>query len=164
MFGHNNSRLGGYTISSGCQEEIDALTEKWHMVAVKDGDDYQLYFNGNLDATASGNANCTNLHIAQDKGTFRRNGLHRAGLMRLFYDRALSQQEVAELFALEGVVSEKRSMLVYFWVLILFHTTGHFGVIVYPCIRVSVYRAFVHSPENVQHMCYIHEIINKAKP
>ena len=105
VFGHNNSVWADKTIASnGCQEEIDALTGQWHhVVAVKDGDDYQLYFNGNLDEVKSGNANCTNLHIAQDMGDVFV-GTDFTGRIDdiIVYNRALSAQEVTELYGLGG--------------------------------------------------------------
>ena len=105
VFGHDNSVWAALTAPPfDCTGEVAALTGQWHhVVAVKDGDDYQLYFNGNLDATASGNANCNNQHIAQDIGdVFVGTGFTGRIDDIIIYDRALPQQEVAELFALEG--------------------------------------------------------------
>ena len=103
VFGHNNS-VWANTVSSGCQGEIVALTENWHhVVAVKDGDEYRIYFNGNLDEVKSGNANCTNLHIAQDMGDVFV-GTDFTGRIDdiIVYNRALSAQEVTELYGLGG--------------------------------------------------------------
>ena len=105
VFGHNNSvwanPITGF--SNGCQGEINALTEKWHhVVAIKNGDDYKLYFNGNLDESESGDANCTNLHLAEDIGDLFIGSQYTGKIDDiLIYNRELSQAEVTELFELE---------------------------------------------------------------
>lgn len=105
VFGHNNS-VWAKTItglSNGCQGEIIALTAKWHhIVATKNGDDYKIYFNGNLDESVSGNANCTNLHIAEDIGDMFIGSEYTGKIDDiLIYNRELSQSEVTKLFTLE---------------------------------------------------------------
>jgi hypothetical protein len=106
VFGHNNSvwanTITGF--SNGCQGEIVALTDKWqHVVATKNGDQYNIYFNGNLDESETGNANCTNLHIAEDIGDLFIGSSYTGKIDDiLIYDRELSQVEVSELFLLES--------------------------------------------------------------
>jgi Concanavalin A-like lectin/glucanases superfamily len=105
VFGHNNSvwanKIAGP--SNDCQSEIITLTDKWHhVVATKKNGDYKIYFNGKLDESAFGNANCTNLHQAQDIGELFI-GRYYTGKIDdiLIYNRELSQAEVTVLFALE---------------------------------------------------------------
>ncbi len=105
VFGHNNSvwtdAITGF--SSGCQGEVIALTDKWHhVVATKNGNEYKIYFNGNLDESETGNANCTNPHLAEDIGDMLI-GSNYTGKIDdiLIYNRAISQAEVTELFELE---------------------------------------------------------------
>jgi hypothetical protein len=105
VFGHNNSvwanSITGF--SNGCQGEVVALTGKWHhVVATKNGDDYKIYFNGKLDESKTGNANCTNLHIAKDIGNMLIGRKYTGKIDDiLIYNRALSQSEITELFGLE---------------------------------------------------------------
>ena len=105
VFGHNNS-VWANTITDfldGCEGEIVALTDKWHhVVATKNGDEYKIYFNGNLDESVSGNANCTNLHIAEDIGDMFIGSKYTGKIDDiLIYDRALTQSEVTALYELE---------------------------------------------------------------
>ena len=104
MFGHNNSVWAKRISSNGCYGEIIALTDNWHhVVAIKNGDEYKIYFNGNLDETESGNANCTNLHVAADVGDMFIGNLYRGKIDDIIiYNRELSQTEVTELFELES--------------------------------------------------------------
>lgn len=105
VFGHNNSvwanAITGY--SNGCQGEAVALTDKWHhVVATKNGDEYKIFFNGNLDESVSGNANCGNLHIAEDIGDIFIGSKYTGKVDDiLIYNRELSQLEVNQLFALQ---------------------------------------------------------------
>lgn len=105
VFGHNNSvwanTITGF--SNGCQGEVVALTDKWHHVVVtKHNDEYKIYFNGNLDESETGNANCTNLHIAEDTGDLfiGKNFTGRVDDI-LIYNRELAHSEIMELYKLE---------------------------------------------------------------
>lgn len=84
---------------------MNNITGKWHhVVAVKDGDELRIYFNGDLDDTVSGVANCsTATQLAQDTGDLFL-GLDYNGALDdvLIYRRALSGQEISELFNLEA--------------------------------------------------------------
>lgn len=104
VFGHNNSvwaNLSGFPNS--CQGIIVALTDKWHhVVATKNGDEYKIYFNGNLDNSASGKASCRNLHIAEDIGDMFIGSNYTGRIDDIMvYNRELSQSEVTELYGLE---------------------------------------------------------------
>ncbi len=106
VFGHNNSvwakTLTGF--SNGCQGEVYAVTGSWHhVVAVKKGDTYQLYFNGNLDDTTVGAADCSEMYAAQDLGDLFI-GKYFTGKIDdvIIYDRALSKSEVSELYNLDA--------------------------------------------------------------
>ncbi|MDF1694961.1 MAG: hypothetical protein P1U56_03980 [Saprospiraceae bacterium] len=105
VFGHDNSvwakTVTGF--SDGCQGEVEELTDKWHhVVAIKKGDTYTLYFNGNLDDTVNGDANCGNPYSAQDIGDLFV-GSNYTGKVDdiIIYDRVLTQVEVTTLFELE---------------------------------------------------------------
>ena len=108
VFGHNNSvwvNLISLPSDDLCQDEMNNVTGKWHhVVAVKDGDELRIYFNGDLDDTVSGVANCsTATQLAQDTGDLFL-GLDYNGALDdvLIYRRALSGQEISELFNLEA--------------------------------------------------------------
>ncbi len=106
VFGHNNSVWANLItpLPGNCQDEIDALTDNWqHVVAIKNGNTYTLYFNGVLDETETGNASCSNLYLAQDIGDLYL-GKYYTGKLDdiLIYNRALTQAEVTSLFNLEA--------------------------------------------------------------
>lgn len=103
VFGHNNSVWANRIEPSGCQEEVVELTNNWHhVVAIKNGNEYKIYFNGNLNELESGDADCTNLHIAEDIGDmFIGSGYTGKIDDILIYNRELSQSEVIELYELE---------------------------------------------------------------
>ena len=108
VFAHNNSvwaDLISQPSSDLCQDEMNNITGKWHHVAaVKEGDELRIYFNGILNDTASGVANCsTSTHLAQDTGDLFL-GLDYNGALDdiLIYKRALSAQEISELYGLEA--------------------------------------------------------------
>lgn len=104
VFGHNNS-VWANRISNpfGCQEEINGLTGNWHhVVAVLNGDEYKIYFNGNLENSATGNANCSPLHLAEDIGDLFLGNNYTGKIDDvLICDRKISQQEISELFVNE---------------------------------------------------------------
>ena len=104
VFGHNNSVWAKPIAPSiDCAEEFVALTNKWHhVVAVKNGNQYKIYFNGKLDKIEIGNAACTNLHLAQDIGDMFIGTAYTGRIDDiLIYNRELSALEVTELFNLE---------------------------------------------------------------
>ena len=104
VFGHNNS-VWANSISNpfSCQGEVNTLSGKWHhVVAIKNNDEYKIYFNGNLNGMNTGNANCgSTLHLAEDLGDMFI-GKYYTGKIDdvIIYNRELSQQEVTELFNL----------------------------------------------------------------
>jgi hypothetical protein len=106
VFSHGNSvRADNVTnLTDGCIGEVYALTQKWHhVVAVKNNDTYKLYFNGNLEETVTGPANCGNNNTVQDIGDLFIGKLF-IGRMDdiLIYDRELSPTEVTDLMNLES--------------------------------------------------------------
>ncbi len=105
VFGHNNSVWATELVPSAevCQPEVNAQTGKWHhLVATKDGNNFQLFFNGVLDSDKSGNAACNNLHLAEDLGDIFV-GKNYTGKIDdiLIYNRLLTANEVLELSQLE---------------------------------------------------------------
>lgn len=104
VFGHNNSvwanPFGG---AGSCQDLVESLTGIWHhLVVVKNNDLYEIYFNGVLEDSDSGNAGCTNLHIAEDIGDLFIGKFYTGKIDDiLIYNRALDAQEVSDLFELE---------------------------------------------------------------
>lgn len=106
VFGHNNS-VWAKTLtnfSDGCEGEVLALTDKWHhVVAVKNKDEYKIYFNGELNETETGDANCgANLHLAEDQGDVFIGSKFTGRIDDvLIYNRALSDADVKDLFELE---------------------------------------------------------------
>jgi len=104
VFGHNNSVWTDLTISPiDCEAEVNALTDRWHhVVAVKENDTFQIYFNGVLNESETGNAGCNNLQLAQDIGDLFI-GKRYAGKIDdiIIYDRALTSVEVASLYQVE---------------------------------------------------------------
>lgn len=106
VFGHNNSvwsnSLTDFT--NGCIGEKKAWAYKWHhLVAVKNNDTYSIFINGILNETDSGNANCgASFSIAKDVGDLII-GKYFNGIIDdiIVYNRALTQQEVKELYNLK---------------------------------------------------------------
>lgn len=105
VFGHDNSVWAQDVTNpfTSCEAEINALTGKWHhVVAIKDDDLYQIYFDGVLNETASGAASCSVNYMAQDMGDLFIGKLFKGKIDDIIiYNRSLSQQEVTSLFALE---------------------------------------------------------------
>lgn len=105
VFGHDHSAWANM-ISSGddlCQSEVNALTNDWHhVVTVKDDDNYTLYFNGALQESVTGIANCGALYTAQDRGDFFV-GTDFTGKIDdiIIYGRALSLSEVTALYTMD---------------------------------------------------------------
>ncbi len=105
VFGHNNSAWANpvTTPFTDCQAEVNTLTDQWHhVVAVKDNDTYQIYFNGVLDETKSGDAGCNNLQLAQDIGDLFI-GKRYSGKIDdiIIYDEALTATQVNLLYEME---------------------------------------------------------------
>lgn len=105
VFGHNNSVWANTItgLTNGCEGEVMALTDKWHqVVATKNRVEYNIYFKGNLDESKTGNANCTNLHLAEDIGDLFIGNKYTGKIDDiLIFNRALSQSEITEIFELE---------------------------------------------------------------
>jgi len=104
VFGHDNSVWANVItdFTDGCQGEINALTNNWHhVVAIKNNDIYKIYFNGNLDETDTGNANCNNLLVAEDIGDLIIANNFTGNIDDiLIYDREILESEVSQLFNL----------------------------------------------------------------
>ncbi|MBL7775363.1 MAG: LamG domain-containing protein [Saprospiraceae bacterium] len=105
VFGHNNSVWANLvtpqTPDSLCYKEIKALTGVWHhVVAVYNNNTYKIYFNGVLQATETGAADCSsNGHVAQDLGDLFLGTFYTGSIDDvLIYNRELSDQEVGALF------------------------------------------------------------------
>ncbi len=101
VFGHNNSVWTNTPIwaNNNTCEEIQELSKVWnHLVAVKENDVYRIYLNGVLQETATGNANCSPLYLAQDQGDLII-GKYFTGLIDdiIIYQKALSSSEVKKL-------------------------------------------------------------------
>lgn len=105
VFGHDNS-VWAEPISTpfiNCTDEMIAQTDIWqHVVAIKDGDSYQLYVNGVLNATVSGDAACSTLMAAQDIGSLLI-GKEFTGKIDdiTLFGRALDSPEVLSVFEIE---------------------------------------------------------------
>lgn len=105
VFGHNNSvwanRISDQ--SAGCDGEAKALIDNWHhVVGIKNGTDYKIYFNGVLDATATGDFVCNGSQLARDIGDIFI-GYNFTGKIDdiILYNRELTQSEVGDLFGLK---------------------------------------------------------------
>lgn len=108
VFGHNNSVWSTVTAGVSTVEQIiQENTNRWfHVVAVKDQDTYSLYRDGILQETVTGLAGCTNQHLAADTGSLFLGTNHHGDLDDVvIYNRAVSSQEVTNLFA-TGVCCE----------------------------------------------------------
>ncbi|MFK7775254.1 MAG: LamG domain-containing protein [Saprospiraceae bacterium] len=107
VFGHDNSvwaEVETDISSTGCQGEVVELTDKWHhVVAVKNNDEYKIYFNGNLNETATGDANCSNFNAAIDLGNLFI-GKRYLGKIDdvIIFNREVTSSEVTELYELDG--------------------------------------------------------------
>jgi hypothetical protein len=107
VFGHNNSVWAEPVTNPlmTCQDEIDTLLNTWHhVVGIMNGGTYKLYFDGVLQGTETGPADCgSGNYTAQDVGDLIL-GKYFTGRLDdvLIYDRELSQSEVTELYVLSG--------------------------------------------------------------
>ena len=105
VFGHDNSVWTNLDINQqlDCDEQVSLFDNIWHhAVAVKNGNDYQIYYNGMLSESDSGDANCSNSPKSRDIGDIFI-GKNFTGLLDdiIIYDKALSSSEVTDLFNLE---------------------------------------------------------------
>lgn len=93
VFGHNNS------VWAGPSSEV----ENWyHIVAIKKGDSYKIYWNGNLADEDTGNTNCIDFQEAQDIGNmFVGNKFTGKIDDIIIYNRPLTGNEITELFELD---------------------------------------------------------------
>jgi hypothetical protein len=102
VFGHNNS-VWANTITGflhGCEGEVKALSNHWHhVVAIKNGEAYKIFFDGNPQATQMGNGSCNQLHLAENIGDVFV-GKYFTGKVDdiLIYNRELTQIEITELY------------------------------------------------------------------
>ena len=93
VFGHNNSVWAA---------PADGLNVWYHAVAVYDQNTYQIYLNGELASSAIGIGDCPSGYLAQDIGDMFLGRFFTGRLDDvLFYKRALTATEVAELNDLE---------------------------------------------------------------
>ena len=107
VFGHNNSVWAELVTNPlmTCRDEIDTLLNTWHhVVGIMKSGTYTLYFDGELQGTETGPADCgSSNYTAQDMGDLIL-GKYFTGRLDdvLIYDRGLSQAEVTELYGLTG--------------------------------------------------------------
>lgn len=107
VFGHNNSVWADPVTNplQNCLDEMNQLANSWHhVVAVMNNGTYKIYFDGQLQTTNTGDANCGSpTYHAQDIGDMLL-GKYFTGSIDdvLIYDRELNAQEVTELFGLTG--------------------------------------------------------------
>lgn len=102
VFGHDNSvwAFDVTDFSGGCQGEVEALVDQWHhVVGVKDGDNYKLFFNGLVNEVANGDGNCgSSFQPAQDVGdVFIGFGFTGKIDDIIIYNRVLTESEITEL-------------------------------------------------------------------
>ncbi|MBP7240011.1 MAG: LamG domain-containing protein [Saprospiraceae bacterium] len=106
VFGHNNSVWEDIALPpppAECQQLFFYLTGLWHhVVAVYNEDHYKIYKDGILQDSTSGPGACTDLHLAEDVGDLVL-GYKFTGKLDdiLIYNREITSEEVAELFALQ---------------------------------------------------------------
>ncbi|MCC6410430.1 MAG: LamG domain-containing protein [Saprospiraceae bacterium] len=103
VFGHNNSVWSSFSgMGLTCQEIINSQTGKWiHVVAVQNNGTYQIYQDGQLKNSASGNVvGCIPaLQPSQDQGDLLLGVDYKGKIDDVFiYNRALSAAEVQTLF------------------------------------------------------------------
>ncbi|MEM9545487.1 MAG: LamG domain-containing protein [Bacteroidota bacterium] len=101
VFAHDNAvwsnSITGF--SGDCQDEVIAQTDKWHhVVATRNQDNYKIYFNGVLQNSVDGVANCSDLHLAEDIGDLFIGSEFNGKIDDiLIYDRELTQMEITQL-------------------------------------------------------------------
>lgn len=91
-FGHDNSVWS---------DTVPALNKWYHLIGVKDGDDYAIYQNGVLNETASGDAPCTNFVPAQDIGDLIIGHKYYGGIDDvMIFNKALTAQEAKLVYGM----------------------------------------------------------------
>jgi len=103
VFGHDNSVWSEEItdFEEGCEGEIEARLNTWsHVVGVRDGNNFKIYFNGILDQEKNTIVDCgINTQPAQDIGdVFVGFGFTGKIDDIIVYDREISQSEVNELY------------------------------------------------------------------
>jgi len=94
VFGHDNSVW---------VSDIPEIEKWYHVVAVKNDDNYKIYWNGNLYEEETGDADCLSLEKAQDIGAMFIGNTFTGKIDDIvIYNRSLSGNEVAELFDLDS--------------------------------------------------------------
>lgn len=105
VFGHNNSAWASFSgLGFTCQEIINSQTDVWiHVVAVKNDNTYQIYYNGQLKDTETGDANCLMPYLAQDQGELNLGLFYKGKIDDVFvFNRAVSAAEVQALFTADA--------------------------------------------------------------
>lgn len=105
VFGHNNSAWASFSgLGLTCQEIINSQTDVWiHVVAVKNNNTYQIYYNGQLKDTETGIANCLMPYLAQDQGELNLGLFFKGKIDDVFmFNRALTAAEVQALFVADA--------------------------------------------------------------
>ncbi|MEM1215956.1 MAG: LamG domain-containing protein [Bacteroidota bacterium] len=93
VFGHDNSVWAG---------PVSEVENWYHVVAVLDGDNYKIYWNGSLEEEETGNANCSNFRAAEDIGQLFVGAMFTGKIDDvLLYDRVLTANEINELYELD---------------------------------------------------------------
>ena len=103
VFGRTNSVWANPISGLDCTAELIAQTDVWkHVVIVQVEDAMSLHINGEFQGISFGDANCINPPQVQDQGTLFL-GKYFTGVLDdvLIYDRALSSEEIQQLFAWE---------------------------------------------------------------
>ena len=92
VFGHDNS------VWTNLGSQLDTW---YHVVGVKEGEDYKIYWNGVLNESDTGDASCGNFQQAQDIGDVFV-GYKFTGKIDdiIVYDRALTEKEIQTLYEL----------------------------------------------------------------
>ncbi len=102
VFGHNNSVWADMITNpfTTCESEVKALTGIWHhVVATYNNNSYKIYFNGVLNESVAGIANCTTPYTAQDIGDLFIGKTYTGKIDDvLIYNRELSAQDVMDLY------------------------------------------------------------------
>jgi len=93
VFGHNNSVWASES----------SLIDNWnHIVAIKNENEYKIYWNGILEEFKTGNANCSNLQEVQDIGDLFVGREFKGKIDDIIiYNKALSDSEVMQLYELD---------------------------------------------------------------
>jgi len=104
VFGHNNGAWTNQDLNQqfDCDEQIAMLDNIWHhAVAIKDGNDYKIYYNGLLSELNTGDAQCNNLRKSADIGDLFI-GKNFTGSLDdiIIYRKSLNDTEVLTLFEL----------------------------------------------------------------